>query len=327
MGTGRVPSGSLILSTRAPIGHLAIAGTALCTNQGCRSLIFRSNCNQTFFFDHLLSMKQELKSWGQGSTFSELGKARLEATRILVPPLKDNNPIATFLDQETARINTLIAKKERLIRFLQEKRTALISHAVTKGLNPTVPMKNSGVEWLGRFRTLGGFASKKTCQNSLWTWATSCTIRRWNAIYSCYQCEKWCDCDEGMLYIDASDIPQGKDAVLSADEIIVVRSGAYTGDSAIIPMKYQGTIAGYDMVVTVMIGFSSFVAWQLLSSEVRDLQFYFYSQRAAQPHLSTEELGDTLFSVPPLPEQQTIATYLDYETAKIDALISRVGGY
>ena len=66
------------------------------------------------------------------------------------PPLPEQRAIAAFLDRETAKIDALVAKKERLIELLQEKRTALISHAVTKGLDPDVPLKDSGVEWLGK---------------------------------------------------------------------------------------------------------------------------------------------------------------------------------
>ena len=66
-----------------------------------------------------------------------------------LPPTSEQRAIAAFLDRETARIDALVAKKERLIELLQEKRTALITRAVTKGLDPTVPMKDSGVEWLG----------------------------------------------------------------------------------------------------------------------------------------------------------------------------------
>jgi len=66
-----------------------------------------------------------------------------------LPSLPEQRAIAAFLDRETARIDALVAKKERLIELLQEKRTALITRAVTKGLDPTVPMKDSGVEWLG----------------------------------------------------------------------------------------------------------------------------------------------------------------------------------
>jgi len=67
-----------------------------------------------------------------------------------LPPGDEAYQIATFLDRETAKIDTLIAKQERLIALLQEKRQALISHVVTKGLNPDAPMKDSGVEWLGQ---------------------------------------------------------------------------------------------------------------------------------------------------------------------------------
>lgn len=65
------------------------------------------------------------------------------------PTIEEQLAIATFLDHETAKIDALIAEQQRLIELLQEKRQAVISHAVTKGLNPDAPMKDSGVEWLG----------------------------------------------------------------------------------------------------------------------------------------------------------------------------------
>jgi type I restriction enzyme S subunit len=68
---------------------------------------------------------------------------------LAVPPASEQEAIAAFLDRETARIDGLVAKKERLIELLQEKRSALLTRAVTKGLDPNVPMKDSGVEWLG----------------------------------------------------------------------------------------------------------------------------------------------------------------------------------
>nr|WP_312142867.1 restriction endonuclease subunit S [Atlantibacter hermannii] len=67
----------------------------------------------------------------------------------LLPPVEEQRTIAAFLDYETARIDKLIAQQQRLIDLLKEKRQAVISHAVTKGLNPDAPMKDSGVEWLG----------------------------------------------------------------------------------------------------------------------------------------------------------------------------------
>ena len=72
-----------------------------------------------------------------------------------LPRISEQHAIAVFLDRETARIDALVAKKERLIELLQEKRTALITQAVNRGLDPNAPMKDSGVEWLGRFRPIG----------------------------------------------------------------------------------------------------------------------------------------------------------------------------
>jgi len=152
-GTSLVPAGSLVLSTRAPIGYLGIASVALCTNQGCRSLVFRRQAERKYFYYELLTAKAELESLGQGSTFKELSRDTLEQVVIAEPPRDEQASIATFLDRETAKIDALIEKKERLIELLQEKRTALITQTVTKGLDPSVPMKDSGVEWLGEIPT------------------------------------------------------------------------------------------------------------------------------------------------------------------------------
>jgi type I restriction enzyme S subunit len=149
-GGSLVPSGSLVLSTRAPIGHLAIAGVPLCTNQGCRSLVFRNVADHKYFFYQILAARPELESWGQGSTFKELSSTKLRNLALLSPPLAEQEAIVAFLDSETTRVDTLIARKERLIDLLQEKRAALITRFVTKGLDSGVPMKDSDVEWLGQ---------------------------------------------------------------------------------------------------------------------------------------------------------------------------------
>ena len=93
-----------------------------------------------------------LYAYGQGS--SQLGRWRLptegfQEWSIPFPSREEQVTISTFLDNETAKIDALIAEQQRLIELLQEKRQAVISHAVTKGLNPDAPMKDSGVEWLG----------------------------------------------------------------------------------------------------------------------------------------------------------------------------------
>ena len=87
--------------------------------------------------------------YATGATRARMNLATSASRKITLPPLKEQEAIAAFLDRETAEIDALVARKERLIELLQEKRTALITRAVTRGLDPNVPMKDSGVEWLG----------------------------------------------------------------------------------------------------------------------------------------------------------------------------------
>ena len=86
-----------------------------------------------------------------GVSYPAINASDLACLDIAFPPLPEQRAIAAFLDRETAKIDSLVAKKERLIELLQEKRTTLISRAVTRGLDPDVPMKASDVEWLGEF--------------------------------------------------------------------------------------------------------------------------------------------------------------------------------
>ncbi len=147
-GTKMVPEGSVILSTRAPIGHLGILSMSACTNQGCKSIVPK-NINNKFLYYILMLSKEQLQALGQGSTFQELTTAALKQFNIVHPPVVEQSSIANYLDQKTSEIDKLISKKEQLINLLEEEKTAVINHAINKGLNPDVPMKDSGVEWLG----------------------------------------------------------------------------------------------------------------------------------------------------------------------------------
>ena len=153
------PQGSLVVSTRAPIGHLAITATNAATNQGCRTLVPGPQIDSAFGYYAVESARQVLESLGQGSTFMELTPTSLGSVRLPLPPLDEQRDIAAFLDRETERIDSLIAKKRLLIERLQEYRTALITRTVTRGLppeaaraaglDPSPRLKPSGVEWLG----------------------------------------------------------------------------------------------------------------------------------------------------------------------------------
>lgn len=129
-GTNLVPSNSIILSTRAPIGSLAITYTTACTNQGCKSLVVKTKESSLFLYYYLSISEVHLNNLGRGSTFLELSSEDLGSFRVPFPNV-DIEKITTFLDLTTAKIDLLIQKQLQQIELLKERRTALISAAVT----------------------------------------------------------------------------------------------------------------------------------------------------------------------------------------------------
>ena len=148
-GTTLAPAGSIALSTRAPIGHLGILSSGACVNQGCRLLSLNGNIQSEYLYYALLAFRPYLQSHGEGSTFTELSRVRLSGFRIPLPPLPEQSAIVRYLDHTDSRIQRYINAKERLIELLTEQKQAIIYQAVTRGLDPNVPLKPSGVQWLG----------------------------------------------------------------------------------------------------------------------------------------------------------------------------------
>lgn len=144
-----VPSGSLVITTRAPIGNVALADVELCTNQGCRSLEFGDLLDPGFAFWMFRILKPEMQSLGTGTTFDELSSHALGAIRIPVPSRAEQAAIVRFLDHADRRIRRAIRAKQKLITLLNEQKQAVIHQAVTRGLDVTVRVRPSGVDWLG----------------------------------------------------------------------------------------------------------------------------------------------------------------------------------
>ena len=148
-GTTLVPEGTIVLSTRAPIGSICVAERNLCTNQGCKSLIPKNEVNSKFYYYYLRVSKDFLNLKGSGTTFLELPTYEMANFNAPLPTIDIQNHVVFFLDREVYRIEKLISEKQNFIKLLKEKRQALISHVVTKGLDSDVAMKDSGVEWIG----------------------------------------------------------------------------------------------------------------------------------------------------------------------------------
>lgn len=148
-GTQIVPAGAIILSTRAPIGHTAIASQALCFNQGCRGLVPAARIDRDFAYWAVLEAKPRLQAAGQGTTFLELPRGKLRATKVSLPDLPAQKAIAAFLDRETARIDQLIEKKQRLVELLGERERAAVNRLLVGRELPSIVRKSSGCDVIG----------------------------------------------------------------------------------------------------------------------------------------------------------------------------------
>ncbi|MEK2046744.1 restriction endonuclease subunit S [Vibrio parahaemolyticus] len=120
---------------------------------GYHTVVVRPNANNyhrfiAYLFDST-EFRTQIRDAVKGVKVFSITQAILKSANVWLPEHEEQQKIANFLDHETAKIDTLITKQEKLIELLKEKRQAVISHAVTKGLNPDAPMKDSGVEWLG----------------------------------------------------------------------------------------------------------------------------------------------------------------------------------
>ncbi len=331
-GTSMAPTGSLVLSTRAPIGHLAIAGIPLCTNQGCRCLVFRDTDDHRFYYYQLIAAKGELESWGQGSTFKELGRDKLGAVRLIRPPSPEQRAIAAFLDRETARIDALIEKKQRQIELLQEKRSALISHAVTKGLDPNAKMKDSGIDWLGEIPVHWEVRKLKYIASVQFSNVDKNTIEGEEPVRLCNYVDVYNNDfitnDFEFMQATATRAEIGKFTVKHGDVIITKDSESWTDIAvpAYVADQLEGVLCGYHLSQIRANGrmLDGKYLFRAFASKAINYQFQVASTGITRYGLGNYWLENGLFVLPPLSEQRAIAAFLDRETGRIDMLINKI---
>jgi type I restriction enzyme, S subunit len=144
-----LPKDTVILSRTASVGFSGILGIPMATTQDFANFVCGSRILPRYLLHVLRAMKPDFDRLMMGSTHRTIYMPDIRKLSTPVPPLDEQRAIADFLDEKTAAIDGLIAKKERLLALLDEQRQALITRAVTQGLDPSVPMKDSGMEGVG----------------------------------------------------------------------------------------------------------------------------------------------------------------------------------
>ena len=322
-----VPIDSVILSTRAPIGSLGISTVPTAFNQGCKALVSRERKPPHYLAYFLECAKIALNVRGKGTTFLELSGDELGRFKMPSPPLPEQERIAAFLDRETARIDALVEAQERLIALLKEKRQASISHAVTKGLDPSTPMKDSGVEWLGQVPAHWEVTSVKHAIE----FATS-GPRGWSDIigggdatfFQSQHIGRAMDIVlDGAARITPPDDTDAERARLTEDDVVVCITGARTGAVAHVRDLSAETYINQHVCLLRPLPARAkgrFLAYFLFSHGGQE-QFAL-AMYGLKQGLGLDQVRAQSVALPPLDDQQLIADWLDRMLGQFSGLIS-----
>ena len=282
-----------------------------------------------FFFTKTHAFERFLRLMAISATIENVNADKYANAHLPAPPLEEQQKIAAFLDKETVQIDALIDEQTRLISLLREKRQAVISNAVTKGLNANTTMKDSGIEWIGKVpahwevkklkfvaRVQPSNVNKKSKENEE-------RIRLCN--YTDVYYNEEITADLPFMKATASDA-QIRKLTLKKGDIIITKDSEDPNDIAVpayVPQDLQGVVCGYHLALLRPKDgtFGGFLKRAMDSQYARS----FFATRAngiTRYGLGIYAINNFILPIPPTQaEQEEIADYLDRETEQIDALI------
>lgn len=318
------PAGSLLYSIYASLGKVAVLGVDATFNQAILAIIpNKLVASQLFLRYWLENLESHLSYYSSSNTQANLNAAKVLGYPVAVPDLAEQKSIASFLNHETAKIDALIAEQQRLIELLQEKRQAVISHAVTKGLNPDVSMKDSGVEWLGEvpehweIKKLKHVSPQVTV--GIVVEPSKYYVRDGVPALRSLNVKQGEIKLDNLVYISADANELHVKSKLKAGDLVAVRSGQ-PGTTAVIGSDLDGCNC-IDLIImrTPVLASSEFLSWYLASDSAK-VQFSSGSGGAIQQHFNVATAANLVILVPPKGQQAEILHAIAFRTAQLDLL-------
>lgn len=290
------------------------------------NVIFRPDSNvNKFFLLHLFSSKEyfeitELIS--RGATMQRISRGLYGNIKIPLPPLKEQNTIANFLNKKTTQIDHLIAKKEQFINLLQEERTAVINQAVTKGLDPKVKMKDSGIEWLGEIpehwevKKLKYFANvvlgKMLTNEDKGGYLLKPYLRAKNIEWINPNIE-----DVKEMWFSENEVIQFR---IKENDLLVSEGGEVGRTCIWRNQLVECYIQNSVHKVTILEGEPNYFLNQIVLFGKYG-HFDAIVNKISIAHLTKEKLKDVAFIVPSIDEQSEISKFITNKTLEIDSII------
>jgi type I restriction enzyme, S subunit len=303
-------------------------------NSFCKGFrIDKDYLNPLFLNYQLLGQvhKELISVEGRGFTRINLRQDRLNNSPLFIPPLHEQQQIVQFLDTKTSLIDTLIEKTQRKIELLKEKRTSLINHVVTKGLNPNVEMKDSGVEWIGNIPCHWEIGKLKNYSNLKISSVDKHILEEERKVIVC----NYTDVYYNEFITSKLELRKGScseneytNFLLNKGDVIITKdseSPTDIGVPSLVNDDLDNVVCGYHLSIikphkTKLVG--NYLFRQLQTKRIRSY-FEITSNGITRFGLGKSSVLETILILPPYSEQQQIVEYLDEQTQIIDTIITK----
>ena len=313
--------GDILLSVRAPVGELNVADRTFGIGRGLCAIHPEKDLRR-FVWWTIHEAKHQLHHVSTGSTYEAVATEDVEDLLIVQAPTNQQRAIADYLDRETERLDALIAEKERLLKLLAEKRQALITRAVTRGLDPDAPMRDSGIPWIGDIpahwnlvplRFLASFvggATPDTGKRKYWSgdipWVSPKDM-------------KHSEIDDSEDHVNELAVFDTALRMIPPGSVLVVVRGMILAHSFPAAITKAAVTVNQDM--KALLCRERLDPW-FLRDFFRGIEYYLITLADSSAHgtrkLETECLGQILIPLPPRVEQRQIVRYILDSTNRID---------
>lgn len=297
---------------------------------GGEQILLQPNRNvlyEKYLFQYARQFGLELKKYAKGLKVFRFNTSDLKQLFIAIPSIEEQSAIANYLDQKITQIDDLISKKEHLIQLLEEERVAIINQAVTKGLDPTVPMKDSGIEWLGEIPAHWVVKMLKFVTSLI----TNGFVGPTRDLYY----------ETGVRYIQSLHIKKGKidferspyyvseewsndhpRSILKEGDVLVVQTGA-VGEVAMVDKDYEDCNCHALIIVRTNEKLIPVFILNLLESSFGKAQMKLIETGALHQHINSTKLKDIITIVPPIEEQSQIVRFIEEQRGRIQTVINK----
>lgn len=319
------PIGTLLyVGIGASAGKVGYANENGYSNQQITGLI-PLECYSRFYFYYLSVLKDKIRDNAFFTTLPIINNVYLGQELLPYPLLSEQQSIATYLDQKCGEIDELITLQEGMITKLQSYKQSVITEAVTKGLDKNVPLKDSGIEWIGEIPEHWICTVFKKFLSEPMQYGANEPAEECN--YNDPRYIRITDIkDDGTLRDDtfkSLPLEKAKEYMLTKGDLLFARSGATVGKTFLYKEDYAACFAGYLIKARCNKNelLPNFIFYYTLSNAYQNWKNSIFIQSTIQ-NIGADKYSVMPIIAPPLSEQQSIANYLDQKCSEIDELIS-----